>query len=91
MTPTPPDTDFGHFRENMVESWIVLEGQLSFLIEGEPLMTVTVGDVVQAPNERCHRTTSGAPDNTMRLAITPRYKEGQVHYRQPDSQGGDNQ
>jgi len=36
---TPPDTNFGHFHENMVELWIVLEGQLDFLIEGEPLRT----------------------------------------------------
>jgi hypothetical protein len=28
---------------------------------------------------------------TMIHAITPRNKEGQVHYWQPDSQGGDNQ
>jgi quercetin dioxygenase-like cupin family protein len=53
--------DFGHFHENMVELWIVLEGQLDFLIEGEPFITGTVGDVVQAPNERWHRGTSRAP------------------------------
>ena len=47
--PTPPTTSLGHFHENMVELWIVLEGQLDFLIEGEPLVTGTVGDVVLAP------------------------------------------
>jgi hypothetical protein len=26
--PTPPDTNLGHFHENMVELWIVLEGQV---------------------------------------------------------------
>ena len=88
---TPPETNFGHFHENMVELWIVLEGQLDFLIEGEPLITGTVGDVIQAPNERWHRATSRAPGMATRLAITPRNKEGQVHYYQPDAAGGDNQ
>jgi mannose-6-phosphate isomerase-like protein (cupin superfamily) len=84
--PTPPDTNLGHFHENMVELWIVIEGQLDFLIEGEPLITGTVGDVVQAPNERWHRATSRSPGTATRLAITPRNKEGQVHYWQPEAQ-----
>ena len=50
--PTPPDTNLGHFNENMVELWIMLEGTLDFLIEGEPLITGTVGDVVQAPKRK---------------------------------------
>src|SRR5215470_8644447 len=80
----------GHRHENMVELWIVLEGQLDFLIEGEPLVTGTVGDVIQAPNERWHRATSRAPGMATRLAITPRNKEGQMHYYQPDGRGGEN-
>jgi mannose-6-phosphate isomerase-like protein (cupin superfamily) len=86
--PTPPDTNFGHFHENMVELWIVLEGQLDFLIEGEPLVVGSVGDVIQAPNERWHRATSRGAGMATRLAITPRNKEGQVHYWQPESRGG---
>jgi mannose-6-phosphate isomerase-like protein (cupin superfamily) len=86
--PTPPATSFGHFHENMVELWIVLEGQLDFLIEGEPLVTGTVGDVVLAPNERWHRATFHGTGMATRLAITPRNKEGQVHYFQPESKGG---
>ena len=85
--PTPPATSLGHFHENMVELWIVLEGQLDFLIEGEPLVTGTVGDVVLAPNERWHRATSHGTGKATRLAITPRNKEGQVHYFQPDAPG----
>jgi mannose-6-phosphate isomerase-like protein (cupin superfamily) len=83
--PTPPPTSLGHFHENMVELWIVLEGQLDFLIEGEPLVTGTVGDVVQAPNERWHRASFHGTGMATRLAITPRNKEGQVHYWQPDT------
>jgi mannose-6-phosphate isomerase-like protein (cupin superfamily) len=88
---TPPDTNLGHFHENMVELWIVLEDKLDFLIEGEPLVMGTVGDVIQAPNERWHRATSRAPGMATRLAITPRNKEEQVHYYQTGAQGGDNQ
>ena len=74
----------------MVALRIVLEGPLDFLIEGEPLVTGTVGDVIQAPNERWHRATTRAPGMATRLAITPRNDELQVHYFQPDAQG-DNQ
>jgi hypothetical protein len=35
---TPPNTNLGHFHENMVELWIILEGQLDFLIEVEQLV-----------------------------------------------------
>jgi mannose-6-phosphate isomerase-like protein (cupin superfamily) len=85
--PTRPETSLGHFHENMVEWWIVLEGQLDFLIEGEALVTGTVGDVILAPNERWHRATFHGDGMATRLAITPRNKEGQVHYFQPDSKG----
>jgi hypothetical protein len=54
-------------------------------------VTGTVGDVIQAPNERWHRATPRAPGTATRLAITPRTKERRVHYSQPDVQGGDNQ
>src|SRR5260221_12676725 len=81
--PTPPDTNFGHFHENMVEFWIVLEGQLDVLVSGEKLVTGEIGDVIQAPEERWHRATTHGTGPSTRLAITPRLKEGQVHYMQP--------
>ena len=83
--PTPPPTSLGHFHENMVEMWIVIEGELDFLIEGEQLVTGTLGDVVQAPNERWHRASFHGTGMATRLAITPRNKEGQVHYTQADT------
>jgi len=86
--PTPPPTNLGHFHENMVEMWIVIEGDLDFLIEGEQLVTGTVGDVVQAPNERWHRASFHGTGMATRFAITPRNKEGQVHYMQPDTGRG---
>jgi mannose-6-phosphate isomerase-like protein (cupin superfamily) len=37
--PTPPNTDLGHFHENMVELWIILEGQVDIKISGEKVIT----------------------------------------------------
>jgi mannose-6-phosphate isomerase-like protein (cupin superfamily) len=80
--PTPPPTNFGHFHENMVEFWIVLEGRLDVLVEGEKLITGDVGDVIQATNERWHRATSHSGGMATRLAVTPRQLGGQTHYMQ---------
>lgn len=85
--PTPPPTDFGHFHENFAEFWLVMEGQEQFLIEGEPLITADVGDIVFAPEERWHRALAFGPGYGTRLAITPRPPS--LHYYQPDHAGGD--
>ncbi|HEY0265129.1 MAG TPA: hypothetical protein VGC16_00160 [Rhizomicrobium sp.] len=85
----PPPTSWGHFHENMVEAWVVIEGKLDVLISGEPLVTGDLGDIIMAPNERWHRATSH-PNNgpSTRLAMTPRNREGQVHYFQVDQPAG---
>jgi mannose-6-phosphate isomerase-like protein (cupin superfamily) len=85
---TPPPDSLGHFHENMVEFWCVLEGRLDVLVSGEKLVTGDVGDIILAPNERWHRATSHPGGPSTRLAITPRLKEGQVHYTQTNGQGG---
>ena len=57
---------------------------------GEVLMVHgETGDVVQANNERWHRATC-APNtgSCTRLAMTPRNREGQVHYFQVDQPAG---
>ncbi len=85
----PPATSWGHFHENMVEAWVVIEGNLSVLISGEGVVSGELGDVIQANNERWHRAT--CTPNTgpcTRLAMTPRNKEGQVHYVQTDAPPG---
>ncbi len=82
--PTPPPTDWGHLHENMVELWCIIEGKIDVLVSGEQLVTGEVGDIIQAPNERWHRATSHEGGMATRLAITPRHKEGQVHYYQED-------
>jgi hypothetical protein len=47
------------------------------------------GDLINANEERWHRATS-CPDTgrSIRMAITPRSKEGQVHYFQIDQPPG---
>jgi mannose-6-phosphate isomerase-like protein (cupin superfamily) len=85
--PTPPPTSWGHFHENFAEFWVVMEGKLDFLIEGEPLIAANVGDIVFAPEERWHRATSAGTGMDTRLAITPRPPS--LHYYQPGAAGGD--
>lgn len=84
--PTPPASNFGHFHENFAEFWLVMEGKEEFLIEGEPLITAEVGDIVFAPEERWHRATAAGTGYGTRLAITPRPPS--LHYYQPGG-GGD--
>ena len=89
LAKLPPDTSWGHFHENMVEAWTVIEGNLDVLISGIGLVHAQTGDVVQANNERWHRATC-APNtgSCTRLAMTPRNREGQVHYFQVDKPAG---
>ena len=67
----------------------MFEGQLDFLIEREPLVTGTVGDVIQAPNGRWRDTSH--PGHRHAARDYARNKKGPVHYSQPDAQGGDDQ
>ncbi len=89
LAKLPPDTSWGHFHENMVEAWVVIEGKLDVLISGVGLVHGETGDVIQANNERWHRATC-APDtgSCTRLAMTPRNREGQVHYFQVNQPAG---
>lgn len=85
--PTPPPSSWGHFHENFAEFWVVMEGQLEFLIEGEPLIRAEAGDIVFAPEERWHRALSAGTGMSTRLAITPRPPS--LHYYQPGASLGD--
>ena len=90
LKEVPPSTSWGHFQENMVEAWVVIEGSLDVLISGEKnIVTGQLGDVIMVPNERWHRATTHPNSGTStRLAMTPRYKEGQIHYFQTDQPPG---
>jgi len=86
----PPDTSWGHFHENMVEAWVVIEGTLDVKVSGvDGIVTGQLGDVIQANNERWHRAACHPNSGPCtRLAMTPRNREGQVHYTQIDQPPG---
>lgn len=70
--PVPPPTSLGHFHIGYGEFWVVLEGQINYLIEGVPFFTADQGDVVYVPQGRWHRASFGGTGPSTRLAINPR-------------------
>ena len=84
--PAPPPTALGHFRANYPGLWFVLEGQESFLIEGEKLITAQQGDVVFAPVGRWHNVTASGAGHSTRLAINARPEN--LHWY-PEAPGGE--
>ena len=88
LTQLPPSNSWGHFHENMPEIWLNVWGNVCALISGEGVVQGEYGDLINANEERWHRATS-CPNTgrSIRMAITPRSKEGQVHYFQIDAAG----
>ena len=70
--PTPPATNLGHFHVDYGESWLIIEGQCDYLIEGEKLFTAGFGDFVYAPRGRWHRASFAGSGMDTRMSITPR-------------------
>jgi len=89
LTELPPATNWGHWHANMVELWVNVYGNVCALISGVGLVHGELGDVINANEERWHRATS-CPNTgkSIRMAMTPRSKEGQVHYYQVDQRPG---
>jgi mannose-6-phosphate isomerase-like protein (cupin superfamily) len=83
-TPPPPDTNLGHFHLDYGEFWYILEGQIDYLIEGEPFFSAHQGDVVYVPKGRFHRATYGGDGMATRLAING-YPEGLHNWEPPNS------
>ena len=83
--PSPPPTALGHYRANYPGLWFVLEGQETFLIEGEPLITAEAGDVVFAPVGHWHNVTATGAGLSTRLAINAR--PNNLHWY-PEGAGG---
>ena len=88
LTELPPSTNWGHWHANMVELWVNVYGNVCALISGVGVVHGELGDVINANEERWHRATS-CPNTgrSIRMAMTPRSKEGQVHYYQTDQLG----
>jgi len=86
--PTPPDTEWGHFHANFPELWLIVEGTQQFLVQGEKLVTVNDGDIVEAPTGRYHRAMPYGDGPSTRLAYIPR--PDNLHWFQPGAAAGGN-
>jgi mannose-6-phosphate isomerase-like protein (cupin superfamily) len=71
-TPTPPDSNKGHFHIDYNEFWVIAEGTVDYKMEGMPVFTADVGDVVYAPQGRWHRASWAGNGMSTRIAINPR-------------------
>jgi mannose-6-phosphate isomerase-like protein (cupin superfamily) len=71
-TPTPPDSNKGHFHIDYSEFWVIAEGTVDYKMEGMPVFTADVGDVVYAPQGRWHRASWAGNGMSTRIAINPR-------------------
>ena len=69
--------------------WVNVYGNVCALISGVGVVHGELGDVINANEERWHRATS-CPNTgkSIRMAMTPRSKEGQVHHYQIDQRPG---
>ena len=85
-----PDTNWGHWHANMQEVWLDVFGSVCARISGAGVVHAEYGDLINANEERWHRATSCPNTGTrsIRMAITPRSKEGQVHYYQTTAKMG---
>ena len=70
--PTPPDSNKGHFHTDYNEFWVIAEGTVDYKMEGMPVFTAGVGDVVYAPQGRWHRASWAGNGMSTRIAINPR-------------------
>jgi mannose-6-phosphate isomerase-like protein (cupin superfamily) len=70
--PTPPDSNKGHFHIDYNEFWVIAEGTVDYKMEGMPVFTANVGDVVYAPQGRWHRASWSGNGMSTRIAINPR-------------------
>jgi len=71
-TPTPPDSNKGHFHIDFNEFWVIAEGTVDYKMDGMPFFTANVGDVVYAPQGRWHRASWAGNGMSTRIAINPR-------------------
>ena len=70
--PMPPASNLGHFHVDMTEFWFIMEGKISYQIEGikEPFIA-DAGDVVTAAMGRFHRAAFAEGQMDTRVAINP--------------------
>ncbi len=59
----------GHYHPECSEFWIIMAGQISYKIEGQPPIVANVGDVVYAPKFTFHMPRFYGPGPSCRLAM----------------------
>lgn len=79
--PTPPDSNLGHWHTDYNEFWYIAQGTVDYKMEGIPVFSATVGDVVYAPQGLYHRASGGGTGMSTRIAINPR-PEGLHNYHE---------
>lgn len=62
--------DRGHFHD-FPETWIIMQGEQSFKIEGVPPFVAQEGDIAYAPSTRWHLPLPYGEADSCRLAMTP--------------------
>jgi len=84
--PMPPATNLGHFHVDMTEFWFIMEGKISYQIEGiaEPFIA-NAGDIVTAARGRYHRAAFAEGQMDTRVAINP-FPRGLHDF--PENSGG---
>lgn len=70
--PTPPDSNLGHWHTDYNEFWYIAQGRVDYKIEGMPVFSTGVGDIVYAPIGLYHRASGGGTGMSTRIAINPR-------------------
>jgi mannose-6-phosphate isomerase-like protein (cupin superfamily) len=80
--PTPPADDQGHWHVETNEFYFIMEGKLTYQLEGQELFTAEQGDVVYVPRGRFHRNNFTGGGMATRLAIFP---TGDMNNLDPDN------
>jgi mannose-6-phosphate isomerase-like protein (cupin superfamily) len=80
--PTPPPDDLGHWHVETSEIYFIMEGKLSYQLEGQAPFMVEQGDVVYVPFGRFHRNNFSGTGMATRLAIFP---AGQINNLDPEN------
>ena len=70
--PTPPDSNLGHWHTDYNEFWYIAQGTVDYKMEGMPVFSAHVGDVVYAAQGLYHRASGGGTGMSTRIAINPR-------------------
>jgi mannose-6-phosphate isomerase-like protein (cupin superfamily) len=66
----PKPGDRGHFHD-FPETWIIMQGEQHFVIEGEAPFVAREGDIAYAPSTRWHLPEPYGEAQSCRLAMTP--------------------